>query len=47
MAETKKDTLIQVDDRDRLRLKKIAEDEDRTMKVMFRMMLDFWEKKNA
>ena len=48
MAEQKKkETGILVYDKDRLRLKAIAEDERRMMKDMFTIILDEWEKKNG
>jgi hypothetical protein len=42
----KKETNVLVYDADRLRLKKIAYQEDRTMKFMFKAILDAWEKKD-
>jgi hypothetical protein len=47
MAEKKKETLVLVYDADRVRLKHLAEADDRTMKGMFKVILDDWMKRNG
>ena len=42
-----KETLVLVYDKDRLRLKELAESEKRTMKDMITFLLDNWEKRNG
>jgi len=46
-TQDKKDQMILVKHSDYVRLKKVAEKEDRTMKAMLTQLINAWEKKHG